>query len=209
MAGWTDVALTPIGSAQAETLGQWLAAHAQIDALYASPLARSRTTAEIVARWLNRVVVFDDGLREIYCGEVDGMESAEVEARYPVLWDANMRQNDPDFRWPGGESYREFRARCLSALRRIALTHPGERVAVVTHTGVITQVVGELRGQSPARWDRYRAGHCSLTEIEWTPARATVIAFDVRTPLLDGRHERDGEPQVADLSRTRARIGST
>jgi broad specificity phosphatase PhoE len=61
-----DSPLTPLGEAQADRLGRWLAAHeSAIDLIVCSPLQRARQTAEIANTHLRLPLVFDDRLREI------------------------------------------------------------------------------------------------------------------------------------------------
>ena len=128
--------------------------------------------------------MLDAGLREIGCGAADGRTVDEVRARFPLAWERNARQDDDDFRWPGGgESYREFRDRAVAAISAIVARHPGERVAVVTHTGVITQILGALAGAPPAQWQAYRAGNASFTRLEWRRGQAQLVCFDDRDHL--------------------------
>jgi Histidine phosphatase superfamily (branch 1) len=96
------------------------------------------------------------------------------------LWQRNLAHSDDEFRWPGGESYLEFRGRVLGVVQRLAAAHRGQRIAVVTHAGVISQVMGVLQGASPARWDLWRAANCSATEIRWRREAGTVVCFDWR-----------------------------
>ena len=114
---------------------------------------------------------------------LDGMPLKEVQRKYPVLWASNLRQTDEHFRWPGGESYHEFRERCLRAVAAMAARHRG-RIGVVTHAGVISQMLGALAGRSPAQWEPFRPGHTALTEIVWTARGAQVLRYDDRTHLL-------------------------
>jgi broad specificity phosphatase PhoE len=120
-------------------------------------------------------------LREISCGELDGMALGEVQQRFPELWKANLRQDDFNFCWPGGESYRGFRKRCLETVQAIARRHRGGSVALVTHAGVITQIVGFLHGANPAEWARFRPGNTGLTEVMWESG--DLISFDDRSHL--------------------------
>lgn len=193
MSGWTNFPLSDLGRRQAEALSRRLAEEAaSISALYASPLQRASDTARALTG-LGEIRCLED-LREIGCGEVDGWPLSQVRERYPDLWEANLRQDDPDFRWPGGESYRELRDRSLAALDRIAAAHPGERVAVVTHAGVLSQVIGWLHGTSPAEWAKFRPGNCSLTEVEWAGDCGTVRTFDDRSHLAGINPEEERRP---------------
>lgn len=166
LTGWADLPLDATGRDEARRVAERLLTEfSPLHALYSSPLERAlATAAPLVEAGLGPLRVHPD-LREIHCGELDGLPIDEAQRREPGLWAANLRQDDDDLRWPGGESYREFRRRCVRALREIAARHPGGRVVVVTHTGVITQAVGALLGARPARWGAFRVSNASVTEL--------------------------------------------
>jgi broad specificity phosphatase PhoE len=175
MSGWADVPLSPLGRWEAHALRRRIAG-ASFLAVYTSPLQRASETARIAAP--GRSIIACDDLREIHCGEPDGLPIAEVKGRYAELWRANLRQDDEDFRWPGGESYRELRARCAAAVRRIAAAHPGGRVLVFTHAGFISQVLGAIHGMSPARWESFRPSNGSITVVDWEGDGGALVQFD-------------------------------
>jgi broad specificity phosphatase PhoE len=146
LSGLTDTPLSSRGRYEVETLRSCARNAGPVAAIYTSPLRRALETAsalEMAGPGPCRVL---PALQEIDCGFVDGLPIHDVRCRHPDLWAANLRQDDDRFRWPGGESYREFRCRCLRAIRAIAQAHPGECVAVVTHAGVISQILGALQG---------------------------------------------------------------
>lgn len=178
LSGWTDLPLNATGEQQVARLRRRFTREPPIAAIYASPLSRARQTALSVAPASPTPIQFDGDLREINCGELDGLPLALVQQRHPNLWEQNQRQDDDDFRWPGGESYREFRARCLRGIARIAERHRGERVVVVTHAGLVTQVLGELHGVRPAQWSRFRPENTSLTEVRWNGRSAELVVFN-------------------------------
>ena len=180
MAGWTDLPLSPQGRLQVERLREHLMWGPRFDAIYSSPLSRASETAWVLAGAELGPLHFRADLKEINCGEVDGLPIAEVQSRFPELWRENLRQARDDFRWPGGESCREFRDRSVAAVQSIADSHPRGRVAIVTHAGVINQIVGFTQGLSPARWDVFRPGNASLSELVWRDCRGTVVSFDRR-----------------------------
>ena len=109
------------------------------------------------------------------------MPLREVQRRFPDLWEANLRQDDPKFRWPGGESYIAFRRRCIDTLHRIVTAHRGGSVALITHAGVISQVIGFLFGTGPAEWERFRAGNTAVTELVWESG--DLLFFNDRSHL--------------------------
>lgn len=182
MSGWTDTSLSDRGWRQVACLVRRMTTEPAA-AVYSSPLLRALQTARPVAETAGVELLLEPDLREIYCGEVDGWPVEEVRRHHPDLWETNLRQDDEGFRWPGGESYRELRERSLSALCRIAAAHSGERVAVVTHAGVISQVMGWLGGIGPARWECHRPDNCSLTELDWQGETGRLVSYGDRSHL--------------------------
>jgi broad specificity phosphatase PhoE len=176
MCGQTDVPLTLLGCTQAAALGR---KRLRADAVYSSPLRRARQTAQPITDEIR----CEPALGEIDCGRLDGAPFAAIQRDHAELWAANQAQHDDDFRWPDGESYRELRARSIQALKVIAALHAGQRVVLVTHAGVISQVIGHVMGTPPARWSLFRVGNASTTEIHWTGDRGTLRSFDVRDHL--------------------------
>jgi alpha-ribazole phosphatase/probable phosphoglycerate mutase len=179
--GRTDSPLSSRGRLEVRSLLAHLRGGPAFTAIYSSPLHRAKDTAAPLSQQGLGSLHLCPALQEIDCGTLDGMPVDEVRRRFPELWARNLRQRDEDFRWPGGESYREFRERCLTILAELASRHSG-RIAVVTHAGVISQVLGAVAGLSPARWEPFRPGHTAITELEWS-ARPAVVRFDDRSHL--------------------------
>ena len=167
LCGWLDVPLSHEGLAALDALRRRRARLPAPVALYSSPLLRARVVAETLGGLWHLTPHLDDDLREIHCGALEGAAIPQVELRHSDLWARNLAQSDETFAWPGGESYRDFRVRVLGGLARIADEHPGDRVAVVTHAGVVTQVLGAVRGRSPAVWEADRPAPLSATEVTW------------------------------------------
>ena len=184
LSGQVDLPLTQHGRGQADALRQLAPSLGPVDALYTSTLRRARETARPLAEALGVDVRRWRSLREISCGQLDGLSITEVRTNYPDLWDANLAQADDDFCWPGGETYRSFRRRVMRAVRRIIRTHPGGRVVIVTHAGVISQVLGTLADEPASRWERFRPGTASLTEVSWRGTTGTLVRFDVQLQAM-------------------------
>lgn len=179
MRGWLDLPLSPAGELQLKRF-QNERSEFKPFAVYSSSSARARSTAEALAANWNLQVTTDPDLREISCGAVEGMLVQEVKSRFPDLWNRNASQDDSDFAWPEGETYRHFRDRVLGALNRIASRHVNSRVPVVTHTGVISQVVGAIEGLAPAVWDQHRPAPFTATEVIWSSrAPVRLVSFNV------------------------------
>lgn len=181
--GLSNPGVSPTGREQLALLSQDLDAWAGVSAIYCSPQRRALETARAIPIAAEHPPVVRANLREIDCGEADGVRIGEVRRRFPREWEANLRQDDPDFRWPGGESYREFRQRSVAEITAIADAHAGERVVIVTHTGVISQVMGSIMGNSAACWARFRPGNASMTQLGCDGGNLRLVRFDDRRHL--------------------------
>lgn len=198
LCGWFDPPLSPHGQAQAVKLCRLLAGESAFAGITSSPLRRAHATASCVGETLGLTPIIEPDLREINCGSVDGLRLSGLKATHPDLWARNLAQTDETFRWPDGESYREFRTRALGAIARIGRRYAGQRVLVVTHAGIISQVIGSLAGTSPASWSRFRVQNASITEINWSEHGTTVVRFDDLEHLRDlGAPARVGPTQDA------------
>ena len=136
--GRNDTLLNDRGRDQSRALARALTGEGLL-ALYSSPLARARETAEIVGAQLGLQPVYDDRLMEADVGEWQGRLSADIDADHPGAL-AAWRAVDPGFRFPGGESVPELAARVAASLADIGA---GPLPAlVVTHGGSIRAVHG-------------------------------------------------------------------
>ena len=174
-----DRGLTALGRRQAIALAQRLVVTNELSnavALYASPLPRAHETALILRSAAPHLALRTHAdIDELRVGDGDGLTWAEFDQRFGgVDWDL-----DPSLpNAPGGESLLEFFTRSTTALRAIAGQHPGELVAVVCHGGVIEQMVKYALDLDPARRLGQRIEHCSLTEVEYGPARTRLLRYN-------------------------------
>lgn len=140
--------LTERGLAQAQALRERMATgEFPIDVIYASTLCRARQTAEAVSAGLNLPIRWDDELHELRPGDADGMTVEEARAQF-----AGFRDFLRDAYTPiatNGESWGSFQARVGMVLERIVRDHPGQRVAVVAHGGVIEASFLHVLGLGP------------------------------------------------------------
>ncbi|HEV2373827.1 MAG TPA: histidine phosphatase family protein [Streptosporangiaceae bacterium] len=144
--GYADPALTPLGRQQAARLADRLAT-TPIDAFYVTPLRRTAQTAQPLVDRAGAEVAVADGLREVHLGEWEGSYRDMVARRHPLVAQVWAAQ-----RWdviPGAEPSETFAARVHAAVEQLAAAHPGERLAVFTHGGVIGQVLADATGSRP------------------------------------------------------------
>jgi probable phosphoglycerate mutase len=157
--GHTDIALDAVGQEQARRLAVALGDE-PLQAVYSSDLLRARQTAEPLAARIGLPLRIDAGLRERGFGEFEGMSFAQIEARWPEQA-AAWRRRDPDFGARGGEVLRDFRARIVAAVERLAAAHRGEQIVLVTHGGVLDLLYREATRvalDAPRTWQVANAG---------------------------------------------------
>jgi broad specificity phosphatase PhoE len=175
LCGSLDLPLAPAGRAELETLLR-RAGHARTpDALFTSTLKRASEVACELGRAWGLVPQPAHWAREIHCGDVEGMPLQRLQRDFPELWSRNQAQVDDTFAWPGGETYAQFRARILVGLAAAAAPCPSGRVVVVTHAGVISQVLGVVKGRPACVWEPDRPGPLTATDVLWENGVPTAI----------------------------------
>jgi probable phosphoglycerate mutase len=127
--GQIDVPLNDLGQTQAQRLGKRLAGE-PAEHLFSSDLQRAQQTAAPLAAAWQAAPALMQGLRE-QCFGVPA-----IKAQHPDLW-LRWLEHRADFALPGGESLQQFHARVMGAVKQLAEQHPGRRLAVVTHGGVL------------------------------------------------------------------------
>jgi probable phosphoglycerate mutase len=136
--GHTDSELTATGRRQAHALARRLEGEA-FDVLVASDLGRALETARIIAARTRHDLATDARLRERAFGVGEGLTYGELDYQFPEVF-SKVRETDPDYCIPGGESRRQFYERVQSAFESLARAHAGKRVAVVAHGGVLASL---------------------------------------------------------------------
>ena len=177
-AGSVDVELSDEGRAQAAALGVRLNGE-HLDAVYSSPMSRTRETAAIAGAACGLPVTFADGLREIAHGHWEGLTRREVEEQFAAEYES--WEADPfTFAPHGGESGAAVLARALAAFREILDRHVGQRVLVVSHKATIRLVLSSLLGFDPRGYrDRLDQAPACLNVLDFRdPVRARLILFN-------------------------------
>ena len=169
-----DPPLSETGREQAQRLCKWLA-HERLDAVYSSPLRRARETADPLVEALGVDLRIEPGVVEF-----DAASSVYVPLE-------QLREDDYE-RWlelvRGGLYSRidlpRFKRDVIEIIGQLVRRHPGERIAVVCHGGVINAWAGHVLGiESPLffapdytslhRFMIARSGFRSMQSLNETP----------------------------------------
>jgi alpha-ribazole phosphatase len=164
--GRTDVPLTPLGEWQALRVAERVREIGPVDSLYSSPLLRARSTAQVIADQLGLEAEFLDDLTEFHFGDFEGFTLTRIQESHPEIFLQVLDTTDFEFRFPNGESRREFHARVTRALDSITKQDAGKRMVVVAHGGVIASAVTQLTGGNPNDWANFLVHNCSITRLE-------------------------------------------
>lgn len=122
--------------------------------IIASPLRRTRRLAEA----LHAQPAFDARLMEIDFGDWEGKAWAGIERNQLDAWAADVLHFVP----PGGESVAMLQARAIACVDELE----DERVALVTHGGVIRALIGHWAKLPVEEWSQLRLEFGSLTRVD-------------------------------------------
>lgn len=177
LAGRTPgVGLTDLGRAEIEAVAAKLERD-KIDALYASPLQRTRESAEIIAARLGLPVEFREEVIELDFGEWTGstFDAIRADPRWQ-RWSSHRSLA----RIPGGETMREIQQRAVEALFDISEALNDGAAAIVSHGDVIRSVLVFALGMPLDFFGRIEVGLGSISTIRIDRGGIRVIALNHR-----------------------------
>lgn len=171
--GWYDALVTDNGFRQIEALEERFR-NVHIDAVWSSDLYRTMTTARAIYLPKGLPLHTDPGLRELRLGEWEDMPWGEARRLHPVELD-RFNATSPDWRVEQGESFDQLGERMEGAVRRLALRHPDQTIALFSHGMAIRQLLGRIRGVPPEEWRSMPHGdNTAVCGLIWDGARLSV-----------------------------------
>lgn len=190
MQGHADIGLNAQGRAQAEQVAQALAGHG-FAAIYSSDLSRALDTARAIAQHHSGVPLHTSALwRERDYGRFQGKTLDEVAAMDPQAAQ-QWRSRVADFAPDGGETLLQFQARIAAQMQAVAQQHPGQRVAIIAHGGVldcIWRIAHGLAVDLPRAWPLPNTG---INHLHWDGQHWQVQDWGNTAHLLEPAVVRD------------------
>lgn len=184
--GWLDSPLSEKGREQARGAREKLRDTA-IDFVYASSVGRALDTAAIIIEPHGLDVVADDRLRERFYGGYEGLNSAEIEQRFPGSRFSVARDTRSNWRPPDGESMAEVRERVAAFISEATKKHAGQTVLCATHSGTVRAVDSIWSGKPFEEiWHRV-PGNCSILIIKAWPDGRFELVRDFYEPVVPTR----------------------
>ena len=155
-------------------------AEEKIEALYASPLQRTRETAEILSARFDLPIEYRDDLLELDFGEWTGLtfDAVRSDERWR-LWSTCRSIACA----PGGESMRQVQERAVRALFDLREVHGDGEVLIVSHGDVIRAVLLFALGMPLDFYSRIEVGLASLNTIQIDNTGVRVLAVNERPRL--------------------------
>jgi probable phosphoglycerate mutase len=175
---WVNPPLSDTGRRQAELVGHALAGD-HIDGLYSSHLERAHETGLQIGRHHGIAPTVYEELREIemYRDVPPGRSVRDVISG-PMLrgiQERFVRELSWDV-YPFTETSDELRHRVVNTIEGILTMHPGGRVVVACHGGVINSYIGHLLGLGVDIF--FRPAHASVSRVLVGDSRRVLLSLN-------------------------------
>ena len=139
--GIADPELAAEGHEQAAKMAAYLVVE-DVEAVYVSPLRRAIETASPLCKVLGLEAVVSEGVAEFDRNSREYVPVEELRATNDPRWEKLLRGE-----WDGvDEDPSLFKARVVETVEDMIARHPGGRVVVVCHGGVINQYLAHVLG---------------------------------------------------------------
>jgi alpha-ribazole phosphatase len=161
--GKTDVSISDQGLHAMQTQMQKTS---KVDVIISSPRLRCLHFAKVFAEFLSVPLVIEDDLQECDFGLYDGIPFDELSEQWLELnafWQEPMHNT-----LPNAESLERFHQRVIHCWQRLTTKHQGQNCLVVSHGGVIRQILADVLSANWQQGDWYaklQIGYASLTRI--------------------------------------------
>ena len=167
--------LSDTGHQQAVDVAKRLETFPRIDAIYASPLERTRETAAPLAKALKQKVNIDKGLIECDFGDWTGAKLSDLMKK--PEW-ATVQRAPSTFRFPNGESFTEMQVRISTALDAIRSRHPGGVVVCFSHADPIKAALAHAMGTHLDLFQRIVVSTCSVSALAYGTSSPIVLTVN-------------------------------
>lgn len=171
-----DAALSAEGLQQADQTARFLA-HCQPHAVYSSPLARARQTAEAIAAQSHQTVEIVDALTEVDIGQWEGMTWNEAERSSPQQYQAFLTDAGAN-PFLGGETLQQVQDRVVPALEQLIQANFGRIVVVVAHSVVNRAYLAHLMEMPLSRYRSIPQDNCGISVLRHRHARTRLVTLN-------------------------------
>lgn len=189
--GHLDIGLNARGRQQAAALAESLQQE-RFAAIVASDLKRAIDTAQAVATTHGLPVDIVGAMRERCFGALEGLRHDEIRVQLPDAYVA-WKSRDADAIYPPGtyvaESLNGFHARVVAAIDGLATRFSGQKIAVVTHGGVLDSIYRAATGLALSEPRPVEIPNAGINRVVWENARIKIQSWGdvghLMRPALD------------------------
>ncbi len=171
--------LTELGRKQAELTGlRFCSEDFEFEGFYCSPLLRTKETSAIIGSKTQKIPNIQNGIQELEGFEVPLLVASEFLAHFGWFGGYLYENAGKPLHWP-------IIGRVSQVISELVKKHAGGRVAVVTHSGVISSVLAWYFPNKRRRWWTYTVDNCSLTRLWIDGTHAEIIVVNDTYHLSD------------------------
>jgi broad specificity phosphatase PhoE len=172
----TDPGLSEEGIEQAAMLGGFLAED-RIDAVYASPLLRTRETATAVAEAHEAPIEIADGLIEVDVGQWESMAWDDIQRAHPEAYERFMADASVH-PYLGGENLSTVQARVVPVIEKILAANAGRIIVVVAHNVVNRCYLAHQLALPLARYRNIPQDNCGVNLLHHRDGKTKVVTIN-------------------------------
>lgn len=145
--------LTDKGKKQAKEAAKYFKQE-KIDTIYCSPLARTKQTAETIAKQLGAKVIVDERLREVSFGEYEGKTVDFSDLSFLKARRAHkLESGKPEsiYHFEGMETWSAVSERISSFMNEVLPKHRSEHILVITHADPVQNIRSFFTKEDPMK----------------------------------------------------------
>ena len=172
--GTTDIPLSDEGIRQAKLLRDRI--KGDFDYIYASPLKRAHKTAEVVCEDTGKTVETVQDLREINFGSWEGLTPKNIAEMYPDVFKEWKTDKKEGKFCDGDMSTLNASIRAKNCILDIVKKHPGKKIAIVAHGGIIKAGLIGLFEWDMSMYHKIALGNTCVNTITFNESLKPVIA---------------------------------
>lgn len=173
--------LSDMGKLQAKALAKYFES-LEIKKIIASPLLRTKQTADKVALLKNLDVIDTLEVIETNHGEWEGVNKNIIQKKWPAIYKTWM-ETPADTKFPKGEIFLETQERILNWWNNMITNN--EDTLVVTHDNIIRILVANILGLPLNNIWKFELNPAAVTIIETVEGKHRLLALDEKKHLQD------------------------
>ena len=179
----SDIELNDTGLEQAKKVASFLQ-NEPIDAIFSSPMQRARATAEAIAGYHQVPVEFDQGLKELNVGELEGMSATNLRTTFSQFL-MQWWQDGGTTKLPNGESLVELQQRAWKVIGglleryKTGPEHNAETsVVVVSHYFITLAIILKALNLPLDFFTKFKLDPGGVSILEFRDYGARLLTFN-------------------------------